>query len=91
MSDKHLSDKHFTLTDLMTLLSSTTGLPAAARTDDGSLGFEDVDLDSLAFLQLQSALQDTYGFELPERDYRTWTFEAIAELIDRRISTGLAA
>ncbi|GAA3803704.1 hypothetical protein GCM10022403_042100 [Streptomyces coacervatus] len=74
----------FTLADLMSLLTTKAGLPVAAQTADPALGFEDLDLDSLAFLQLQGELQDTYGFELPEEDFKAWTFGRIVAYVDER-------
>jgi minimal PKS acyl carrier protein len=55
----------FTIEDLMRLLVSKAGLPTEARTDDPLRTFNDLGLDSLAFLQLQSELQTQYGVELP--------------------------
>ncbi|WP_432564341.1 acyl carrier protein [Kineococcus sp. SYSU DK003] len=56
----------FTLEDLMDLLVAKVGLPASARTDDPDAMFTDLGLDSLAFLQLQTELQQTYGVPVDE-------------------------
>ncbi|GAB3601234.1 hypothetical protein GCM10027586_03980 [Kineococcus gypseus] len=56
----------FTLDDLMDLLVAKVGLPAAARTDDPSTSFLDLGLDSLAFLQLQTELQQAFGLPVDE-------------------------
>jgi minimal PKS acyl carrier protein len=82
-----MSIEHFALADLMELLSAKAGLPATARTDDPALGFEDLDLDSLAFLQLQGELQDRHGFELPDEDFRVWTFGRITDYVNSRLAT----
>lgn len=86
-----MSDERFELADLMALLSVKAGLPTAAHTDDPNLGFEDLDLDSLAFLQLQGELEDRFGFELPEEDFRAWTFGRIIAYVGSRILTEQAA
>lgn len=56
----------FTLSDLLDLLTLKAGLAPADRTDDPSATLERVGLDSLAFLALQTELQDRFGFKLPE-------------------------
>ena len=45
----------FTISDLMTLLTKKAGLPIEDQTDDPSARFSDVGLDSLAFLEMQTA------------------------------------
>jgi acyl carrier protein len=56
----------FSLADLLDLLTLKAGLPREDHTDDPFATLESVGLDSLAFLALQTELQDRYGFELPE-------------------------
>ncbi len=48
----------FTLDDLMDLLVTKVGLPVADRTDDPSRTLTDIGLDSLAYLQVQTELED---------------------------------
>ncbi|MBT0769505.1 hypothetical protein KIH74_11275 [Kineosporia sp. J2-2] len=57
----------FALPDLMNLLARV-GLPAAERTDDPSLTLTDIGLDSLAFLQLQTLLQQQHGVSIDESE-----------------------
>ncbi|WP_432573706.1 acyl carrier protein [Kineococcus sp. SYSU DK005] len=56
----------FGLDDLMDLLVAKVGLPASARTADPDVMFTDLGLDSLAFLQLQTELQQAHGLPVDE-------------------------
>ncbi|WP_432482225.1 acyl carrier protein [Kineococcus esterisolvens] len=56
----------FGIEDLMDLLVAKVGLPASARTSDPDAMFTDLGLDSLAFLQLQTELQQAYGLPVDE-------------------------
>lgn len=71
----------FTMTDLMALLTKKAGLPAAAQTADPSAGFEDVGLDSLAFLAMQTELQDRCGVEMPDDKPDHYTFGEIVAIV----------
>lgn len=76
----------FTLDDLMTLLTRKAGLPLAAHTDDPDARFSDVDLDSLAFLEMQTALAETYGVELPDDRTEHYTFGEIVDVVQHRLA-----
>ena len=76
----------FSIDDLMTLLVTKAGLPAQARTDNPGATFDDLGLDSLAFLQLQGELQDRYGFELPDDRPGSFTFGEIAVYVSDRLN-----
>ena len=56
----------FSLDALLDLLVAKVGLPAGARTTDPDAMFTDLGLDSLAFLQLQTELQQAYGVPVDE-------------------------
>ncbi len=71
----------FTQTDLMQLLSEKAGLPQEDHTTDPDARFADVGLDSLAFLSLQTALQDRFGAELPDDSADRYTFGEIVEAV----------
>lgn len=62
----------FTLENLMDLLVDKVGLPVASRTQDPAKTFTDVGLDSLAYLQLQTELEE-FGVSpddsAPEHDH----------------------
>ncbi|MGY1824448.1 acyl carrier protein [Geodermatophilus sp. SYSU D00079] len=72
----------FTLDDLMDLLTAKAGLPATARTTDPGARFEDIGLDSLAFLSMQTALQDRYGTEMPDDSPGRYTLGEIVETVN---------
>ncbi|MEV4538586.1 acyl carrier protein [Asanoa sp. NPDC049518] len=76
----------FTIDDLMQLLVSKVGLPSDMRTQDPSKTFGDLGLDSLAFLQLQSELQDAYGFELPDDRPLAFSVGDMTAAINERLS-----
>jgi acyl carrier protein len=44
------------------------GLPEEAVVNDPEASFEDMGLDSLAFVEIQLAVQQEYGFTIPEED-----------------------
>jgi len=71
----------FTLTDLMQLLTEKTGLPPAQHTSDPEAHFADVGLDSLAFLSMQTELQDRYGVAMPDDNPDAYTFGQIVETV----------
>jgi acetyl-CoA carboxylase biotin carboxylase subunit len=61
-----MAEGPFDLNTLMDILVHKAGLPAADRTDDPAATLADIGLDSLAFLQLQTELQDGHGIELAD-------------------------
>jgi minimal PKS acyl carrier protein len=84
-------DTTFTLGDLMTLLSEKAGLPATAHTTDPDARFTDIGLDSLAFLSMQTELQDRYGAEMPDDNPDNYTLGQIVERVDAaQRSAGMA-
>lgn len=60
-----MADQQFSILDLMNLLVQKVGLAPAHVTDDASVTFADIGLDSLAFLQVSTELHNEYGVELP--------------------------
>lgn len=58
----------FTFEDVKNILVNRVGLPESAVGDDPSLSFEDLGLDSLAFVEIQLAIQQEYGFTIPDED-----------------------
>lgn len=78
----------FDMSDLMDLLSQKAGLPARQRTDRRELLFIDLDLDSLAFLQLQGELKRRFGVELPDDRAQSYT---LGEIVDSVNATAAAA
>lgn len=61
----------FTFDDLKRLLIERIGLSAEEVGDDTSRKFDDMDLDSLAFEEIQLALENAYGFTISYEDAQT--------------------
>ncbi|MEP6559456.1 MAG: acyl carrier protein [Nakamurella sp.] len=78
----------FTIADLMALLSQKAGLPVDRHTDRRELYFVDLDLDSLAFLQLQGELKRRYGVELPDDRAQSYT---LGDIVDGVVVAEVAA
>ena len=76
-----MPDTTFTLSDLMTLLTEKAGLPASSHTTDPDAHFADIGLDSLAFLSMQTELQDRYGTEMPDDSPDNYTLGQIVERV----------
>ena len=86
-----MPDTTFTLSDLMTLLTEKAGLPASSHTTDPDAHFADIGLDSLAFLSMQTELQDRYGTEMPDDSPDNYTLCQIVERVDAaQRSAGMA-
>ena len=77
-----MPDTTFTLSDLMTLLSEKAGLPTTSHTTDPEARFCDIGLDSLAFLSMQTELQDRFGTEMPDDSPDRYTLGEIVERVD---------
>ena len=77
---------HFTIDDLMTLLTQKAGLPLSARTQDETRTFEDVGLDSLAFLAMQTELQFRFKVEMPDDKPDHYTFGEIVDVVQRQLA-----
>jgi len=84
-----LATKEFTFEDLKNILVGRVGLPEDAVSDDPNASFEDMGLDSLAFVEIQLAIQQDYGFEIPDEDAHeiTTVGQAIA-YSNRRLQEG---
>ena len=70
----------FTFDDLKRLLIERIGLSAEEVGDDPSRKFDDMDLDSLAFEEIQLALENAYGFTISYEDAQTIT--TLGEAVD---------
>jgi acyl carrier protein len=60
--------KTFTFDDLKNILVNRCGLPAETVTNDPGTKFDSLGLDSLAFVEIQLAVQQEYGFSIPDED-----------------------
>jgi acyl carrier protein len=58
----------FTFEDLKRILVDRVGLAEENVVDDPDASFEDMGLDSLAFVEIQLAIQQDYGFTIPDED-----------------------
>ena len=58
----------FTFDDLKRILVDRVGLKESDVVDDPEATFEDMGLDSLAFVEVQLAMQQEYGFAIPDED-----------------------
>jgi acyl carrier protein len=58
----------FTFADVKDILVNRVGLPEDAVVEDLSMSFDDLGLDSLAFVEIQLAIQQQYGFTIPDED-----------------------
>lgn len=63
-----MSTREFTFADAKDILVNRIGLPEEAIVDDPNLTFEQLGLDSLAFVEIQLAMQQEYGFTIPDED-----------------------
>jgi acyl carrier protein len=82
----------FRFEDLKRILVDRVGLPEDDIMEDPSTTFEDMGLDSLAFIEIQLAVQEEYGFEVSEEDAeRIHTVgDAIAFVNERLAEKGAA-
>jgi acyl carrier protein len=62
-----VADK-FTFEDVKRILVDRVGLPEENVVDDPNATFEGMGLDSLAFVEIQLAIQQEYGFTIPDVD-----------------------
>ena len=82
-------DKTFTFDDLKRILVDRVGLPEADVTNDPEAKFEDMGLDSLAFVEIQLAMQQEYGFEIPDEDAQEITTVGQSiEYVYRKLAEG---
>jgi acyl carrier protein len=58
----------FGFEDLKRILVDRVGLPEDDVKDDPSLTFDEMGLDSLAFVEIQLAMEQEYGFVISDED-----------------------
>jgi acyl carrier protein len=82
-------DKTFSFDDLKRILVDRVGLPEDDVTNDPEAKFEDMGLDSLAFVEIQLAMQQEYGFEIPDEDAQEITTVGQSiEYVNRKLAEG---
>ncbi|MDA5144699.1 phosphopantetheine-binding protein [Streptomyces sp. AD681] len=69
----------------MEILVVKAGLPRSAVTADPGATMSDVDLDSLAYLQLRVEIEDRHGIEIGE-EYAKATFGELVRLVNEGLS-----
>jgi acyl carrier protein len=78
--------QQFTFDDLKNILVNRIGLPASQVIDDPNATFEDMGLDSLAFVEIQLAMQQQYGFSIPDEDaHHINTVGQAIDYVNRRL------
>jgi acyl carrier protein len=76
----------FTFDDLKNILVNRIGLNEADVNSDPATTFDSMGLDSLAFVEIQLAMQQEYGFTIPDEDAHSITNVGQAiEYTNRRI------
>jgi acyl carrier protein len=75
-----VSVKECTFEDVKNILVHRVGLPEDAVVEDLDLTFDELGLDSLAFVEIQLAMQQDYGFAIPDEDAEQIT--TIGQAID---------
>lgn len=77
----------FGFDDLKQILVDSLGVAEDAIDDDPSASFESVGLDSLAFIQLQLALDEEWGLQLSSEDAeRIYTFGDAIDYVNERLA-----
>ena len=78
--------QQFTFEDLKNILVNRIGLPENQVINDPNASFEDMGLDSLAFVEIQLAMQQQYGFNIPDEDaHHITTVGQAIDYVNRRL------
>jgi acyl carrier protein len=79
----------FTQADAKRILVDRVGLNEADIPDDPDATFESMGLDSLAFVEIQLAMQQEYGFTIPDEDAeQILTMGQAVEYVNGRLQEG---
>ena len=77
----------FTFEDVKRILVERVGVPEENVVEDPNATFEDMGLDSLAFVEIQLAIQQEYGFSIPDEDAEKLTTVGQGiEYVNQRLS-----
>ena len=78
--------KEITFDDIKDILVNRVGLKPSDLPSDPSVAFDDLGLDSLAFVEIQLAVQQQYGFSIPDEDaHRIRTIQEAIDYTNERI------
>ncbi len=84
-----MATQTFTFDDLKRILVDRVGLDEEKVVDDPDARFEDMGLDSLAFVEIQLAMQQEYGFTIEDEDAQEiTTVGAAIDYVNRRLQAG---
>ena len=87
-----MSNAPFTVADVKAILVDRIGLAEADIPDDAGTAFTDLDLDSLAIVEVQLAIQQEYGFVISDADAGgLQTFAGVIDFVNERLATPKAA
>jgi acyl carrier protein len=88
MKEQTLTEQtQFAFSDLKRILVDRVGLPEDDVIDDPDATFDAMGLDSLAFVEIQLAMQQEYGFEIDDEDAeKIHTVGAAIEYVNRRLA-----
>ena len=79
--------EQFTFEDVKRILVERVGVPEENVVNDPDATFEDMGLDSLAFVEIQLAIQQEYGFTIPDEDAEKLTTVGQGiEYVNQRLS-----
>jgi acyl carrier protein len=82
-----LAAQTFSFEDLKRILVDRVGLEEDKVVDDPDASFEEMGLDSLAFVEIQLAMQQEYGFSIPDEDAAgIETVGKAIEYVNRRLA-----
>jgi acyl carrier protein len=81
-----VSAQQFTFDDLKNILVNRIGIEADQVVNDPTVRFDALGLDSLAFVEIQLAVQQQYGFTIPDEDaHHINTIGEAIEYTNRRL------
>ena len=84
--------KRVGLEDLKRILVDRVGLPEEDIPDDLSTTFEEMGLDSLAFMEIALAVEQEYGLQVDEEDAdRIQTFGEALDYVNSRLAEEASA
>jgi acyl carrier protein len=83
-----MAAREFTFEDAKNILVNRIGVPEDTI-NDPSQSFEDLGLDSLAFVEIQLAMQQEYGITIADEDAdRITTMGQAVEYVNSRLQEG---
>jgi acyl carrier protein len=82
-----MPSRQFTHADLRQILIDRVGLAESDVPDEPQTAFADIGLDSLAVVEVQLAVQQRYGFTIPDEDASaTQTFAEAVDYVNARLT-----